>query len=153
MSDETPIACSNCFSDTGLRIDAERIGVEASGQCTNCGAEGFRKLPLAGLGALAHRYFVWGSIWRARYGAAPLVQFNEHQKTSIELKPWLVNDVRLIERFLKVGFFHYGPRLWMLGEIEPLKVMLPPYSRPRPIRNKAPGPSMTPGAPARPAAA
>lgn len=32
-------------------------------------------------------------------------------------------------------------------------MMLPPYSRPRPIRNKAPGPSMTPGAPVRPVGA
>ena len=123
MPDETPIACSQCFSDTGLRIDAEQIGLEPLGVCANCGAEGFRKLTLAGVGALAHRYFVWGSIWRARYGAAPLVQFNEYQTTSIELKPWLVNDVRLIERLLNVGFFHYGPRLWMVGEIEPLKAL------------------------------
>ena len=32
-------------------------------------------------------------------------------------------------------------------------VMLPPYSRPRPSRKKAPGPSMAPGVPVRPAAA
>ena len=123
MADDDPIVCSNCFVDTGLRIDAERIGVDVPGICQNCGAEGCKKLPLAGLGTLAHRYFVWGSMWRARYGAAPLLQFNEHQKTSIELQPWLEQDVRLIERLLKVGFFHYGPRLWMLGEIELLKAL------------------------------
>ncbi len=123
MADDDSIVCSSCFTDTGLRIDAERIGIDVPGTCPNCGAEGFKKLPLAGLGTLAHRYFVWGSMWRARYGAAPLVQFNEHQKTSIELQPWLEQDVRLIERLLKVGFFHYGPRLWMLGEIEPLKAL------------------------------
>jgi tripartite-type tricarboxylate transporter receptor subunit TctC len=32
-------------------------------------------------------------------------------------------------------------------------LILPPYSRPRPIRNKAPGPSRAPGTPGRPAAA
>jgi hypothetical protein len=32
----------------------------------------------------------------------------------------LSNDVALIEKLCGVGFFHYGPRLWMLGEIEPL---------------------------------
>lgn len=123
MTDDDPVVCSGCFADTGLRVDAECIGMDVPGICQNCGTEGFKKLPLAGLGALAHRYFVWGSMWRARYGAAPLVQFNEHQITSIELQPWLEKDVRLIERLLKVGFFHYGPRLWMLGEIEPLKAL------------------------------
>ena len=76
MADDDSIVCSSCFTDTGLRIDAERIGIDVPGTCPNCGAEGFKKLPLAGLGTLAHRYFVWGSMWRARYGAAPLVQFN-----------------------------------------------------------------------------
>lgn len=93
------------------------------------------KLPLAGLGALAHRYFVWGSLWRARFGAAPLIQFNEHQKTSIDVQPWLVPDVKLIERLLGVGFFHYGPRLWMIGEIEPLKALQRTISRTSVINN------------------
>jgi hypothetical protein len=122
-AEDTPIVCAKCFKDVGLRLDAERIGIEVSGACANCGATGAKKPPLAGVAALAHRYFVWGSLWRARYGAAPLIQFNEHQKTSIEIQPWLVSDVQLIERVLGVGFFHYGPRLWMLGEIGPLKAI------------------------------
>lgn len=125
MSDteDTPIVCSHCFGDRGLSLDADRIGMDIPGACTNCGVTGFKKLPKAGLAALAHRYFVWGSLWRARYGAAPMIQFNEHQKTSIDIQPWLQSDVRLIERLLGVGFFHYGPRLWMIGEIEPLKAL------------------------------
>lgn len=94
-----------------------------------CGKVGFRKLPLAGVEALAHRYFVWGSLWRARYGAAPLIQFNKHQKTSIDLQPWLLADVALIEKLLGVGFFHYGPRFWMIGEVEPLKALERPKTR------------------------
>lgn len=120
-AEHNPVACSNCFSDSGLRLDAERIGQDSSAPCPNCGAADSKKLPLTGLGALAHRFFVWGSMWRSRYGAAPLIQFNEHQKTSIDIAPWLAPDVQLIERLLGVGFFHYGPRLWMVGEVEPLK--------------------------------
>lgn len=127
--EEAPIVCSNCFGDVGLRIDAERIGRDISGPCSNCGASDYKKLPIAGLGALAFRYFVWGSMWRAKYGAAPLIQFNEHQKTSINVQPWLELDVKLIERLLGVGFFHYGPRFWMIGEIEPLKALQKPNTR------------------------
>jgi len=115
------VACSHCFSNQGLQLDAERIGKDNLDPCPNCGAKGFKKLPLEGVGALAHRFFVWGSISRRRYGAAPLIQFNEYQKTSINIAPWLTEDVQLMERLLGVGFFHYGPRLWMIGEIEPLK--------------------------------
>lgn len=121
--EDAPIVCSNCFVDMGLQLDAERIGQDISGPCPNCGESDYKKLPIAGLWTLAHRYFVWGSMWRAKCGAAPLIQFNEHQNTSISVQPWLERDVRLIERLLGVGFFHYGPRLWMLGEIEPLKAL------------------------------
>ena len=117
------IACSNCFSDSGLRLDAELIGREIDSLCPNCDQRGFKKLPQAGVEALAHRYFVWGSLQRAKYGAAPLVQFNREQKTSINVVPWLRLDLQLIEQLLGVGFFHYGPRLWMIGEVEPLKAL------------------------------
>jgi len=50
-----------------------------------------------------------------------MVQFNERQKTSINASSWLKPDVELFERLLGIGFFHYGPRLWMVGEVEPLK--------------------------------
>jgi hypothetical protein len=119
----TPIACSACFADRGLRLDAEQIGLEATSACPNCGTTDGRKLTKNALEELAYRFFVWGSLWRCKYGAAPLIQFNEHQKTSIDVSPWLVPDVKLFEHLLDVGFFHYGPRLWMLGEVGPLKAL------------------------------
>jgi RES domain len=123
ITEADPVACSNCFTDRGLRMDAEKIGQAQSDPCPNCGSIESKKLPLAGLKALAYRFFVWGSLWRARFGAAPLIQFNEHQTTSIDIASSLKLDVKLIERILGVGFFHYGPRLWMVGEIEPLKAL------------------------------
>src|SRR5262249_17756422 len=92
-------------------------------------AHGFKKLPFAGLQTLAQRFFVWGSLTRQRYGAAPRIQFNEHQTTSISVAPWLSQDVHLLERLLNVGFFPYGPRLCMVGEVEPLKELQEPKTR------------------------
>lgn len=120
------VVCSECFRDQGLRLDAELIGIEDSAACPNCGASHGRKLDNDRLSALAHRFFSWGSLVRAEYGAAPLIVFNERQKTSITVPRWLDDDVRLIERVLRVGFFHYGPRLWMLGEVEPLRALQDP---------------------------
>ncbi len=127
--EDKAVACSACFTDRGLILDAEQIGIEDATPCPNCGSTAGRKLPLAGLGALAHRFFVWGSLLRCKYGAAPLIQFNEHQQTSIDVSPWLKKDVELFERMLGVGFFHYGPRLWMVGEVEPLKALQRTKSR------------------------
>lgn len=122
-SSESPLVCSNCFNDHGLKLDAERMGVESIDPCPNCGSKNSKQLTNTGLATLTHRYFVWGSLRRAKYGAAPLFQFNEYRKTEVNFNPWLEPDVRLVERLLGIGFFDYGPRLWMLGEIQPLKAL------------------------------
>ncbi|NKQ83410.1 RES domain-containing protein [Rhizobium sp. UPM1133] len=117
------MACSNCFSDKGLRFDAERFGRKRSAACPNCHAIGYGQLTRDQLLSLSDRFFVWGSIQRATYGAAPLVQFNDVRPTCIEVEPWLKPDVSLLERLLGIGFFYYDPRLWMIGEVEPLKAL------------------------------
>lgn len=117
------IFCSNCFYDQGLKLDAERIGEEDDSKCPNCGQDSGRKLSKDRALALAHRYFVWGTLHKCEYGAAPIVQFNEHQKTSISTAQWFEKDIELISNTLGVGFFYYGPRLWMVGEVEPLKAL------------------------------
>ena len=38
------IACSNCFRDQGLRLEAANIGLEETSACPNCGAMDGRKL-------------------------------------------------------------------------------------------------------------
>jgi hypothetical protein len=118
-----PVACSDCFRDQGLRLDAKLVGLADSRTCPSCGSAAGRKLSASRLATLAYRFFVWGSLFRCEYGAAPLIQFNQHQKTSVSLPTWLQADGQLIERILGVGFFHYGPRLWMVGEVGPLKAL------------------------------
>src|SRR5262245_8537052 len=117
------VLCSDCFKDQGLRLDAVAIGVEDNTRCSNCGSSIGKTLSADLVGALAHRFFVWGTLQRVKYGAAPVVQFNSHQKTSINAAPWFEPDLHAIEKALGVGFFHYGPRLWMIGEVEPLKAL------------------------------
>lgn len=115
------LICSECFNDEGLRIDARQIGVLNKKACRNCNRKNGSKLTAKLISNLAHRFFVKGTSWKVEYGEAPLIQFNEHQKTSINFKEPLKSDVVLIEENINVGFFDYGPRLWMLGHIEPLK--------------------------------
>lgn len=121
--------CSNCFHDQGLRLDAERLGIADSSSCPKCSSMAGRKLNADLVVSLAHRFFVWGTLQRCDYGAAPLVQFNQSQVTSIGTSSWLEEDVRLFETTLNVGFFYYGPRLWMVGEVEPLKALQEQSSR------------------------
>ncbi|MBK9275072.1 MAG: RES family NAD+ phosphorylase [Flavobacteriales bacterium] len=73
--------------------------------------------------ALVHRFFVRGSIQRTRYGGYPAIQFNDRHEPSVKGPLWLDADIRLLERTLGIGLFHYGPRYWMFGEIEPLKAL------------------------------
>ncbi len=113
--------CSECFKDQGLKLLSERIGKESSINCPNCLNSNGIKLNTKEIETLAYRFFVVGSILKLDYGAAPLIQFNEYQKTNVNFSDSLKLDVKLFEETLGIGFFYYGPRLWMVGEIEPLK--------------------------------
>jgi hypothetical protein len=75
------------------------------------------------IAVLAKQFFVLGSIQRLEYGGFPAVQFNKKRSTSLEVASWVEPDLRLVEDNLKVGFFPDLPRLWMVGEVEPLKAL------------------------------
>lgn len=106
-----------------MKLDAFKIGFEEDKACPNCGSESGRKLDKDLVAELAHRFFVRGTVYKTHFGAAPVVQFNEHQATCIDVSEWLRDDVKTLEKAIQVGFFYYGPRLWMVGEIEPLKAL------------------------------
>lgn len=114
------VLCSNCFSDQGLKLDAERIGEENDSTCPNCKQATGRKLTRDKVNTLAYSFFVVGTFNKLKYGGAPIVQFNEHQETDISTSQWFEKDLELISSTLGVGFFYYGPPLWMVGEVEPL---------------------------------
>ena len=117
------IACSKCFVDSCLQLDAMQLGRADSTACSHCRSRDGHKLNKEKLEALANRFFVWGSSVRTDYGGAPLIHLNEFQSTSIEPPPWLKTDVAIFKKLLGIGFFRYGPRLWMVGEIEPFKAL------------------------------
>lgn len=119
----TTIACSGCFENYGLRLEAEKIGFYSKNICSSCGSKEYRKLNDILLERLAFNFFVRGTIHKMDYGATPLIQFNEYQSTGVNFNNELDKDIKIFEQKLGIGFFDYGPRLWMVGEIEPLKQM------------------------------
>ena len=126
---DTIIVCSSCFNDEGLRLDAERIGESNSSPCPRCNSIEGRKLTVDRLITLAQHFFVWGSVRKYPYGAAPIIQFNDRRSTDITIRQSLGADLELFEEALHVGFVLYGPRYWMFGEIEPLKHLQEEKSR------------------------
>ncbi|MFW9990310.1 MAG: RES family NAD+ phosphorylase [Candidatus Odinarchaeota archaeon] len=121
-AENAPI-CSDCFTDEGLRLDAFKMGIHNSQRCPNCHSIKGSKLTKELVRILCKSYFVRGTMEKMEYGSAPLVEFNEYHKdkSDIIVSPWLINDLKLLEQVGQIGFFYYGPNLWMLGEIEPLK--------------------------------
>jgi hypothetical protein len=105
------VLCSSCFRDQGLRLDSFNARIQDESPCANCGSTERKKLTKNLVEQLAHRFFARGTTHRVDFGAAPIVVFNEHQRTTIKAAPWFEPDVRLIENTIGVGFFHYGPRM------------------------------------------
>lgn len=122
----TLLLCSACFQDQGLRLDAERLGLTNEAPCPHCGSTKGKKIDREGLEWLAERFFVHGTLQRPRYGGYPALKFNEQRypENEVQFPEWLRDDADLISETLKIGIFHYGPRYWMFGEVEPLKALL-----------------------------
>ena len=125
-----PVLCSNCFRDVGLRVDAATVGFVDQSICPNCQSPSGAKLDKELVRLLADRFFVRGSIHRPEYGGFPFVIFNErdHEQKErlrgyIDVADWLKADVELIEKVAGIGFFYYGPRAWMMGDVEPLRAL------------------------------
>ncbi|MGN6603619.1 MAG: hypothetical protein ACTHK8_14290 [Ginsengibacter sp.] len=106
------ILCSDCFQDEGLKLDSFIIGKEEKTKCPSCGSEKGHKLNKELVQKLCYRFFVRGTVEKCEYGGFPLIQFNEqhYKKSAIDVSPWLVNDVKLIESAGEIGLFYYGPR-------------------------------------------
>jgi hypothetical protein len=118
-----PLLCSECFVDNGLRLDARRLGTRATSPCPNCGAVNGAQLNADLIQALAHRFFVQGSLHKTDYGGAPLIEFNGLRKNEVHLPAPLQKDADLISAMVGIGFFPYGPPLWRIGYVEPLEAL------------------------------
>lgn len=118
---ESYILCSSCFSNHGLRISAQKLGIKHESKCNHCDQSDGYKLTKILLKDIAHQFFVMGSSIKSDYGCAPRIQFNEYQETDILCTYDVDKDIKLFEKNLGIGFFHYGPRLWMLGQITHLE--------------------------------
>jgi hypothetical protein len=125
--------CSNCFNDEGLRLNSLMFGEITNSQCINCGSTEGYKLTEGAARQLADVFFVQGTLTKLKYGGFPEIQFNDYhyQKSDIEVPEWLKGDIKLLEEAGKIGFFYYGPRLWMVGEVEPLKSLQKKHKRPK----------------------
>ncbi len=120
-----PLLCSECFTDHGLILEARKLGKVSRQKCPNCNSKSGAKLDHAELDNLAQHFFVNGTFHRTEFGGASVLQFNQYQqgKREVRFPAWLEQDAHIIEDKLGVGIFYYGPPLWRLGHIEPLKAL------------------------------
>lgn len=123
------MACSECFSNIGVRLEAQNL-TDETGECPRCKSISGLLLTQQTAVSLAYRFYALGTMHEADYGRAPLLVFNEHNKTTSNIKSANIPDLETFEEILGMGFFEYGPPLWMLGEIEPLKALRKKRQRP-----------------------
>ncbi len=77
MTSKDIVACSECFDDEGLRMDARSMGLHDSSTCPRCEACDGKKLNRDGIEKLARSFFVWGSYHKTTFGGAPILNI-EH---------------------------------------------------------------------------
>lgn len=115
--------CSRCFCDQGLRLLAEFNRESTGAKCPQCGSDEGHALDVSAIRHLAYSFFVQGSVVRTDFGGAPRLQINDQRGVEVSFGEPLASDMDLISKAAGIGVFHYGPRLWMIGEIEPLHAL------------------------------
>lgn len=98
-------------------------------RCPRCRSTGQELLTPDALHLVTRSFFVESSRFRNDFGSAPIVLYNDLQDTSVHFDEPLKQDAALISQLLGIGFFHYGPRLWMIGEVLPLQELITPAKR------------------------
>lgn len=107
------VACSCCFRNLGISIEAKKIGDSSSGECPKCGRTQGAKLSKEQLWTLQQKFFLAGSQVSAYYpspigmGGAGLLS------SQFEINTW--TDYLLLKDLTGVELFWYGPHLWRLG--------------------------------------
>jgi hypothetical protein len=117
-----PLLCSDCFTDRGLAVEAQKLGKPSTRICPQCNSRTGVKLDRASLASLAQNFFVHGSFTRTEFGGASRLRLREggFSDDVVRFPAWLDRDARLIEEKLGIAIFYYGPPTWRVGEIEPL---------------------------------
>ena len=117
--DNLPVACSNCFTNIGLQLEAKKIGKQDTFACKNCESDTGYKLSRHDLWNLADQFFVSGTCSKPP-SETSMIQFSEDQKTDIHNLEYIKSDVLLFEKFLNVGFSWNVPQPWQIGLNAPL---------------------------------
>lgn len=111
--------CSDCFSNIGLKAEAERVGIRTSARCPQCGSKLGRKLGDRQLEKLIARFFIKGTTPHGVGGYASILQYNPmRQKDEVDLDERTARDWALIKGKIGAGLFFYAPHLWQIGVTE-----------------------------------
>ena len=112
-----PILCSFCFKDSGLALEASKIGRASPSKCPHCKARGGAKLNPEEVEQLMRIFFIYGSYLKTEFGGATLLKFGDGE---VRFPHWLEEDVRLLEDQTGSSFRYNGPRTYLIGEVYPL---------------------------------
>lgn len=96
LAEGVPLLCSDCFRDSGLRLDADRFGLSSRQPCPNCGSLTGALLDRGRIRWVAHRFFVLGSLTKADYGGTPRIEFNVLRPNEVSFAGELQQDVGLL---------------------------------------------------------
>src|SRR5574344_54571 len=117
MKKKEYIACSECFTDEGIRTIAMELGIKSGTKCPNCKSRKGIKLNQGSVDDLMNSYFVNGSWNKCEYGGAAILEMNKYQKKGqIKKNPKNLNkDYKLLEMISKNSIFINSPKTYLVG--------------------------------------
>lgn len=110
------VACSDCFHDSGLKLEAQKIGINDNSVCPLCHSLSGKKLDKELLDHLCWKYFVEGSFYKTEYGGASILMVNDRgTDDAINCGKPLKQDIHFLLHDFNISVFYYAPPMWRIG--------------------------------------
>jgi len=107
------IACSSCFKNFGLALEARKVGNSSPSECPRCKSTNGAKLGKDQLWTLQNNFFIWGSSPTTYYPSPIGLAGAELRAAEFEANTW--EDYLLLQMLTPVKLFWYGPALYRFG--------------------------------------
>lgn len=112
------LLCSNCFENTSLKNQAEKIGVSENKTCGGCKIKNGLKLNHGNIVQLINDFFVYGPNYKTGPVTAPTIKFKDSENyidLDINISESYRSDILILQKCLKIQFFYYAPPLYSVG--------------------------------------
>lgn len=110
--------CSNCLTNEGLRIEAEKLGLKVNSVCQNCNSKTGLKLTEKGIKRLYFNFFEHGTRGIGIYEPSTYKVVDKKYAQHVVLDNSLIQDIEILGQYAEFDLMYNAPPTWQVGDTD-----------------------------------